>query len=171
MGVYVLRLGHRTFRDKRISPHCGLVARALGAEGMIYTGERDEKLEESIKKVVSIWGGFFSIKYSKSWKKVVENFSGKTVHLTMYGIPIQERIKRIRREKDLLVIVGGEKVPGEVYRVSDWNIAVTNQPHSEVAALAIFLHEYFQGKELEMEFPGCKKKIVPQEKGKKVENV
>jgi len=37
------------------------------------------------------------------------------------------------------VIVGGAKVPSEVFELSQYNLAVGNQPHSEVAALALFL--------------------------------
>jgi tRNA (cytidine56-2'-O)-methyltransferase len=85
----------------------------------------------------------------------------------MYGIPIQNKIKQLRRS-NVLVIIGSEKVPGEVYGLADFNIAVSNQPHSEVAALAIFLHEYFRGKELNKKFSAAKLKIIPQERGKKV---
>ncbi|MCL2143761.1 MAG: tRNA (cytidine(56)-2'-O)-methyltransferase, partial [Methanomassiliicoccaceae archaeon] len=45
----------------------------------------------------------------------------------------------------MLVIVGAEKVPPEVYERSDHNISVGNQPHSEIAALSIFLYEVTQG--------------------------
>ena len=136
MVVYVFRLSHRIGRDKRISTHCGLVSRTFGANGIFYSGEKDESLEKSI---------------------------------TMYGLPVQKTIPKIRKvRKDLLVIVGGEKVPGEVYQLADFNISVTSQPHSEVAALAIFLHEYFQGMELTKKFNDAKRKVIPQERGKKV---
>jgi tRNA (cytidine56-2'-O)-methyltransferase len=59
-------------------------------------------------------------------------------------------------------------VPGEVYQLSDWNISVTNQPHSEVAALSILLDRFFEGRELKKEFKNARIKIVPQEKGKKI---
>jgi tRNA (cytidine56-2'-O)-methyltransferase len=49
----------------------------------------------------------------------------------------------------------------------DYNIAVGNQPHSEVAALAILLDRIFDGKQFSRDFRG-RKKIVPQERGKKV---
>ncbi|MCK7488956.1 MAG: hypothetical protein MZU79_00960 [Anaerotruncus sp.] len=38
-----------------------------------------------------------------------------------------------------MIVVGAEKVPPEIYQLADWNVAVGNQPHSEVAALAITL--------------------------------
>lgn len=172
--IVILRLGHRKERDKRISTHVGLVSRAFGASGIIYSGEKDEKMMESVKKVAEEFGGFFSVKYHKSWKNVIENakmHDFKIVHLTAYGIPIQKKIRQIRKDKKILVVVGSEKVPSEVYRMSDYNISITNQPHSEISALAIFLHEYFRGKELNIKFRNAKKVIVPQEKGKKLEKL
>ncbi|HDI02837.1 MAG TPA: tRNA (cytidine(56)-2'-O)-methyltransferase [Candidatus Aenigmarchaeota archaeon] len=166
--ITVLRLGHRVGRDARISTHCGLVARAFGAGEIIFSGEEDEKLMNSVREVTKEWGGPFSVKYEKNWKSVIQNFKGIKVHLTMYGIPIEKRIDEIRKKRNVLVIIGGSKVPGEVYALADYNIAITNQPHSEVAALAIFLHEYFQGRELRKRFKNPKIRVIPQEKGKKV---
>ena len=165
--VWVLRLGHRIRRDKRISTHCALVARALGAKGIYYTGEKDSSFEDSVRKVVKNWGGRFQIRYEKSWRKLLKAWKGKTIHLTVYGLPLEKTIGRVRKENRLLVIFGGEKVPIDVYHQSDWNISVTGQPHSEVAALALFLDRYFQGRELSLSFKG-KLKVVPQERGKKV---
>ncbi len=165
--IVVLRLGHRKERDKRITTHVGLVARAFGADGIIITGEYDENVLKSIKDVVERWGGPFFVEYRQDWKNVIKEWKGSVVHLTMYGIPIDQVIERIRQEKDVLVVVGAEKVPREVYELADFNVAIGNQPHSEVAALAIFLDRYFKGEELRKEFHG-KLKIVPQERGKKV---
>jgi tRNA (cytidine56-2'-O)-methyltransferase len=168
MPITVLRLGHRPGRDKRISTHVGLVARALGADNIFYSGLKDSSLEKSLQSVVKQWGGPFGVAHVKGWKGLIRDWKGKVVHLTMYGIPIQKRIGNIRKEKDLLVVVGGEKVPWEVYQMTDWNLAVTNQPHSEVGALAVFLHEYFQGKELDRKFRGAEKRVVPRARGKRV---
>ncbi len=165
--ITILRLGHRPFRDQRITTHCGLVARTFGAERFLYSGQKDDKLENSIKKVTENFGGNFSIEFTKSWKKTMQDFKGKKVHLTMYGLPVQEKISETRKGEDILVIIGGEKVPFEVYKLVDYNISIGNQPHSEVAALAIFLDRYFKGEELNKEFNG-KLQVIPQEKGKKV---
>lgn len=168
MKIWVLRLNHRLHRDERISSHVGLVARAFGCNGIIFSGNQDEKLMNSIKKVVRNWGGQFEVNYEKNWRKVVKNWDGKVAHLTMYGLPIQEKIKVIKGCKnDLLVIVGSAKVSGEAYQLADWNIAITNQPHSEVAALGVFLHELFEGKELKGKFKNAKIGVLPQKKGKK----
>ncbi len=169
--IIVFRLGHRPFRDQRISTHCGLVSRALGANGIVYSEQQDDSLEKSINSVTERFGGKFFIKYQDNWKKVIQEYKKKKfliVHLTMYGLEIQKQIGKIRKRKNILLIVGGEKVPWEVYQLADHNIAVTNQPHSETAALAVFLDKYFSGKELEKKFKG-KIKVIPQERGKKVE--
>lgn len=171
MKVKVLRLGHRKKRDLRLTTHVCLTARALGADEVILSGEEDESIFNSVKDVAGRWGGKFKVSYEKKWRKILVSYKNKgykIVHLTMYGMPLQKKISSIRRCNKLLVVVGSEKVPGEVYSVADYNIAVTNQPHSEVAALAIFLHELYKGKELNKQFRNAKIKIMPREKGKRV---
>lgn len=169
MKIFVLRLGHRISRDKRISTHCGLVSRAFGANGIIYSGERDQSLLDSVKNVVKQWGGKFEVKYEKDWKSFVRKWKGKVVHLTIYGMPVQEKIEEIEKSKeDLLIVIGGEKVPPELYKLADWNISITNQPHSEIAALAIFLDKLFKGGELYKRFTNGKIRVEPDESGKKV---
>ncbi len=168
MAVSVLRLGHRIFRDQRISTHVFLAARALGAYEGFYTGEKDKNLEKSVKKISEQWGGNFKIKHISSYKKFLKEWKGRTIHLTVYGLPLKKTITGIRKAKKLLVVVGGEKVPPEVYQLADWNVSVTSQPHSEVAALALFLDRYFHGKEFSRKFPKPKMKIIPQERGKLV---
>ncbi|WP_192806472.1 RNA methyltransferase [Saccharolobus islandicus] len=37
--IYVLRLGHRPARDKRVTTHVILVARAFGAKGVYIEGK------------------------------------------------------------------------------------------------------------------------------------
>ena len=166
--IAVLRLGHRATRDKRITTHICLVARAFGADGIIIAGDRDEKIERSVKDVVERWGGPFFVEYTNSWKNTIKKWNGIKVHLTMYGIPVDDAIEKIPKNRDMLIIVGAEKVPREVYELADFNIAIGNQPHSEVAALAIFLDRYFGGSEFSKEFKDAKIKIIPQERGKKV---
>ena len=150
MVVEVLRLGHRGDRDKRISTHVALTARALGADRIIFTTE-DDHVENSVKKVVESWGGNFEFVVEKHWRKYIKEFKkrGIVVHLTMYGANINEimpEIRELSKDKDILVIVGAEKVPKEVYELADYNVSVGNQPHPEVAALAIFLDRLFEGK-------------------------
>ena len=169
--ITVLRLGHRKKRDVRLTTHVGLIARAFGASEIIISGEKDDTPINTLHTVTKKWGGPFKVKYESNWRRAIKNFSGLRVNLTMYGLPIQNKIAGVRRaakRKNLLIVVGGEKVPGEVYKLVDFNISVTQQPHSEAAALAIFLHEFFKGRELSKKFKAAKLRIVPQEKGKKV---
>lgn len=166
--ITVLRLGHRLNRDYRLSSHVGLVARAFGAAEIVVSGEKDPAILKSLRDVVKKWGGPFAVKYEKNFRKVIKNFRGKKILLSMYGLPIQKTIKNIRGKKNLLIVVGAEKVPAELYQLVDLNVAVTSQPHSEAAALAIFLHELLKGKELGKKFKRAKARVIPQEKGKKV---
>jgi len=161
-----LRLGHRPERDKRISTHVALTARAFGARG-IFFDTYDESLFRSVEDVVRRWGGDFFIK-KVNWRKFLKEFDGLRVHLTMYGIPLVERIDEIRRAEKVLVVVGAEKVPREVYEICDLNISIGTQPHSEVAALAVFLDRVLKGLVFRLEFEDSSIKIVPSERGKKV---
>ncbi|UCG95493.1 MAG: tRNA (cytidine(56)-2'-O)-methyltransferase [archaeon] len=164
--IEVLRLGHRLGRDARISTHCGLVARAFGAGGIVYSGDRDRKMMDSVRSVTREWGGPFSVRHG-SFRSTIKNFRGTKVHLTMYGLPMEKKIREIRKKRNLLVIVGGEKVPGELYEKADYNISVTSQPHSEIAALGVFLHEYLRGRP-KKRFKHARLKIIPKERGKYV---
>jgi len=174
--VVVLRWGHRPERDKRLTTHVALTARALGAAGIILSDVEDEKVKESVEKVVKTWGGPFFFEMRKPWQKAVKEWKqngGIVVHLTAYGENIQtsDVLKRIRATgKDVMVIVGSQKVPGEFFseKVSDFNVAIGNQPHSECSSLAVFLDRFFEGKELEREFENAKLKIIPQVRGKKL---
>lgn len=169
--IAVLRLGHRLHRDERLSTHCGLAARAFGAAEIVFSGDHDGQLLSSINSVTERWGGPFEVRYEAEWKKVIASYRKKRftiVHLTMYGVPLQTTVRHLRKKKRLLVIVGGEKVPPELYHIADYNVAVTGQPHSEVAALSVFLHECQKGTELSKKFRNAKIRIVPQERGKKV---
>jgi tRNA (cytidine56-2'-O)-methyltransferase len=171
----VLRWGHRPQRDSRLTSHVALTARALGASGFLLSEIVDKKLEKTVEKVAENWGGKFFFEMGKKWKSAVRDWKAKggiVVHLTVYGENVQTSpvLDKIRQSgRDVLVIVGSQKVPGEFFsdEVSDFNVAVGNQPHSECAALAVFLDRFFKGKELAKGFEKAKIKVVPQERGKK----
>jgi len=168
--IYVLRLGHRPERDKRISTHVALTARAFGARG-IYFDTYDRNLFRSVEDVIERWGGEFFIRHVDSWRKFIRGFDGVKVHLTMYGVPLPEKIDEIKRNGRILVIAGAEKVPAEVYEISDYNISIGNQPHSEVAALAVFLDRMLEGEVFRKEFGNAKTVIIPSERGKRLTNM
>lgn len=173
MRVHVLRIGHRLVRDDRVTTHAALVARAFGAEKIYMTGI-DQSVAETVSSVGKRWGGKFELSIVQDWKAVAREWKkegGAIAHLTMYGVNVDAAIKAIRKKRNLLVIIGSEKVPREAYELADYNISVGNQPHSEIAALAIFLDRVFHGKELAGKFAGGQLEIVPSEKGKVVREI
>ncbi len=174
--VVVLRWGHRPARDVRLTTHVVLTARALGATGLILSDIKDSKLQHTIEKVKLNWGGPFFFEMGTPWKKVVRDWrqrGGVVVHLTAYGENLEttDVLHRIKASgRDILVVVGSQKVPNEFFSeaVSDFNVAIGNQPHSECASLGVFLDRFFEGEELTKKFKNAKMKILPQKRGKKM---
>ena len=173
--VVVLRWGHRPQRDVRLTTHVALTARAFGAHGMILSDAEDKKIKETVDRITKNWGGPFFFEMGTPWKKAVRDWKvkgGTVVHLTVYGENIQTSnvLSRIRKlGKNILVLVGSQKVPGEFFSnaVSDFNVAVGNQPHSECASLAVFLDRFWEGRKLADNFEKAKIRIVPSERSKK----
>lgn len=166
LKITVLRLGHRPERDKRITTHVALTARALGCDRVVMDA-KDERVVEGVRDITKRFGGPFEIDDGVAFRPLLKGFDGTKVHLTMYGLPLPQVVPKIDASKDLLVVVGAEKVPREVYDLADFNVAVGSQPHSEVAALALFLYalrgdavfaKAFEG-ELAVE-PSAKGKVV-----------
>ena len=173
--VVVLRMGHRVFRDSRVTTHVCLTARALGASGVIIANSPDKGVESSVREVVKRFGGSFQVETGPEWRHVIRGWKdegGKVLHLTAYGLPLPKVIDQIQAVRaDLLVVVGSEKMPGEMFKLADWNVSVTSQPMSEVGALAVFLDWYHSHMEFELDFPGSEMQIVPSKEGKIVKEV
>ncbi len=171
MRIIILRLGHRIQRDQRITTHVALTARALGAEGMLLDSD-DKGIVKSLEEASAAWGGSFYVRNITSWKSEIRKWKeagGKVLHLTMYGLNLPDVIHEIDTD-NLMIIVGAEKVPPELYVLADWNVAIGNQPHSEVGALAITLDRLAaeSGRDaLKTKFEG-KLEIVPRRAGKEV---
>jgi len=169
-SIRVLRVGQRYVRDDRTLTHLCLVSRALGAE-MIYLEDAEKDVTSTLEEVNKTWGGDFKAILGASWRKTIQEAKkeGRSViHLTMYGLPIQDVVSRLRELDRMLLVIGGPKVPGKIYHEADYNVAVTSQPHSEVAALAIALHEIQGGEELKRTFQKSKLRILPTARGKRV---
>lgn len=162
----VLRIGHRPGRDPRLTTHLALAARAFGAERM-YLHPPDPDLAERLRRVVDGWGGSFEIVAAPDWRSVIRRHSGTVVHLTMYGQPLEKVLPRLRRGGPILFVVGGAKVPPELYGLAHLNVAVGHQPHSEVAALAVALVR-LRGVPGPTPLRGARRKIVPTERGKRM---
>lgn len=173
--IVVLRLGHRIPRDLRVTTHVCLTARAFGADGLILADVVDTALEKTILDVCKRFGGSFWIRMGEPWRQAVKDWKskgGEIAHLTAYGIPLPEAMEAINASpRPKLVVVGAEKVPGEVFEAANWNVAVTNQPISEVSALAMFLDRYFEGRQFSKEFENAQLRIIPSAHGKKVVNL
>ncbi|MCY4490236.1 MAG: tRNA (cytidine(56)-2'-O)-methyltransferase [Thaumarchaeota archaeon] len=169
MAIEVVRIGQRLVRDDRVTTHVALVSRAFGAERIFMT-EVNPDIKDTLSKINETWGGSFEIEFVENWKHIIreKKKSSKIIHLTMYGEPINDIQDDLMAENDILVVVGAEKVPREIYDIADWNISVGSQPHSEISALAILLDRIQSGKQFGMEFPNARRKIIPAKKGKDV---
>jgi tRNA (cytidine56-2'-O)-methyltransferase len=164
--IAVLRIGHRIDRDKRVTTHVALVARAFGAD-IIYITTKDEKIKKNLQAVCKRFGGNFQVFTGVNHKKIIKSWNGSIVHLTMYGEELQKAVDQLDSTRNLLIIVGAEKVPPYFYEIADLNVSVGNQPHSEVAALALFLDRFTKSVWQKKQFDG-NIQIVPCVRGKKV---
>lgn len=176
--IEVLRIGQRPVRDDRVTTHAALVARAFGAS-RIYMTEANPEIRQGVRAINETWGGRFEVEYVDGWRPVLHEKvrQGYTVvHLSMYGESINDVQDELRRRAAddaarMLVVVGAKKVPREVYDAADYNVSVGGQPHSEIAALAVLLDRIYQGAQLGQErFGGARRRIVPSQRGKRVES-
>jgi tRNA (cytidine56-2'-O)-methyltransferase len=153
-----------------MTTHVCLTARALGAS-RVYVDAPDPELEERLTKVAEQFGGDMELVTGADPRRVVKETDLMVVHLTMYGENVVEwnddRWDGLRSGPGTMVVVGATKVPREFFELADVNAAVGNQPHSEVAALAVFLDRLTEGQALRKDMKG-RLKVVPQERGKVV---
>jgi len=154
-----------------MTTHVGLTARALGADRVIFPDNAGQSAE-TVRDITDRFGGPFAVELRDDQKAIVRSWEGTVVHLTMYGERVQDVEggvrESVRAGDDLLVVVGGEKVPWALYERADFNVSVTNQPHSEVAGLAVFLDRLFEGAELDREWEDADRRVIPEATGKTV---
>ena len=170
MEFEVLRIGQRVVRDDRVTTHVAMVARAFGAK-KIFMNEVNPEIKDTLDKISSIWGGNFEIEFIDDYKKIIKSKkkdSVKIVHLTMYGENINDVESALSKEEKILIVIGAEKVPREIYDISDYNVAIGNQPHSEISALAVVLDRIQKGKQFSSKFENPSREIIPTKKGKNV---
>jgi tRNA (cytidine56-2'-O)-methyltransferase len=169
MVIEVVRIGQRLVRDDRVTTHVALVARAFGCS-KIFMSEVNPEIKDTLEKINNTWGGDFTVEFIDNWKSVVKikKKDSKIIHLTMYGESINDVDVQLRKEENLLIVVGAEKVPREIYDLADYNVGIGSQPHSEISALAIILDRIQKGEQFKNSFPGAKRKIIPTRKGKNV---
>ena len=170
MEIEVLRIGQRIVRDDRVTTHVALVARSFGAQ-KIMMNEVNPEIKETLQKINDTWGGEFSVEFIDSWKPVIKKKKQegyKIIHLTMYGENINQIQSKIKKEEKLVIVVGAEKVPREIYEFADYNVAIGNQPHSEISGLAILMDRIQEGSQFNKVFSGGKRTIIPSKNGKNV---
>jgi tRNA (cytidine56-2'-O)-methyltransferase len=154
-----------------MTTHVALTARALGADRAVLVGDASQA-RETVTDITDRFGGPFDVTVTDAYRPLLRDWEGAVVHLTMYGEPVEAVTPAVRerhRTDPLLLVVGAGKVDFEVYERADWNVGVTNQPHSEVAALAVFLDRLFEGAEFDREWVDADRRVIPQATGKRVE--
>ena len=170
LEIEVVRIGQRVVRDDRVTTHVALVARAFGANTIFMT-EVNPEIKDTVEKINKTWGGKFSIEFIDKWKSIVKKKKDegfRIVHLTMYGESINDMQSELQNCDKLLIVVGAEKVPREIYTLADFNVGIGSQPHSEISALAILLDRVNSGKQFEEKFQDAKRTIIPTRNGKNV---
>ncbi len=172
MKIEVLRIGQRLVRDDRVTTHVALVSRAFGASKILMYDANPE-IKDTVSKVNKMWGSDFQVEIIEEWRKILKakkSDSYKIVHLTMYGENINSVEAKLRKEDKILIVVGAEKVPREVYNMADYNIAIGSQPHSEIAALAVLLDRILEGKQFQKKHANAQREIIPTKRGKTVKD-
>lgn len=131
-----------------------------------FVGRKDSRLSRYINAVNSKWGGKFKVKFVKSYNEALKSAAKYTkVYLTRFGEPIQNKRSTLKTYKNILLIVTPHNETSKMHEMSSFNISVSSQPHCSAAAVAIFLHEFYDGRELAMHFENAKLKVVPGARG------
>ena len=139
---------------------------------MSFSSRKDPKLIRFVQLNNSKWGGGFTVEFESNYRKALDPESSyKKVYLTRYGVPLQEVIGTLRTYRNLLLIVTDKEAFSPVYTRSDFSVSISNQPHSSTSAIAVFLHEFYSGRELAMHFENARYRVVPSEQGVHVEKL
>ncbi len=157
--ISVLAIGKSTYP---VSLDLCLTSRALGASEITFAGQPDKKLVRQVNRLSAKWGGRFKVNYARNYREVLKQAAKyKKVYLTMYGEPLQDKNYILRTYKNMLLIVAqaDKSKDKNISKIADFNISVSSQPHCGTAAIAIFLHEYYEGRELAMHFENAKYKL------------
>ncbi|MDE1870660.1 MAG: tRNA (cytidine(56)-2'-O)-methyltransferase [Candidatus Micrarchaeota archaeon] len=151
-----------------------LTSRALGASEITFVGIADRKILGYVSKLNKNWGGRFRVNFAKSHRELLAPSSKYIkVYLTRYGVPLHEKKYSLKTYRNILLIVtlkDNDKAK-QVHKLADFNISVSSQPHCSSAAIAIFLHEFYNGRELAMHFENAKYKVIPKEHDVEVKEV
>lgn len=147
-----------------------MAARAFGASNVTFVSKKNPKLIRHFKTLNRKWGGNFSVEFTNNWREHVRSKKNyKVVYLTRYGIPINKIEYSLKTYKNILVIVTVTETAKKLMDISDFNVSITSQPHAAASAVALFLHHFFEGRELALHFENAEYKVVPEERKVHVE--
>jgi tRNA (cytidine56-2'-O)-methyltransferase len=159
----VLAIGRNSYQN---SIDLCVTSRALGASEITFIGKEDARLVNYIKSMDSKWGGKFKVSFAKSYNEFMKS-SDKAikVYLTRYGTSLADKSAMMSTYKRIVLIVTDKENVEYINKIADFKISITSQPHCRAASIAVFLHEYYKGREPAMHFENAKYKLVPTEKG------
>jgi len=164
--ITVLSIGEGNYR---VRLNMCLTARAFGAARIVFIGSRDSRLVGYIGKLNYKWGGAFKVDFSTNAAKAIKSFNKyKKIYLTMFGVPLKQVEYTLKTYKNILLIVTAKDWEASLSKLTDFDVSITTQPHAQVASIAIFLHEFFNGRELAVQFQNARYKIVPKPKGAQI---
>ena len=149
----------------------GLAARAFGASSIIFTTPKNSRVVRYFKGLSARWGGNFNVEFTNDWRKeldVKKNY--KVVYLTRFGVPIRSVESILRTYKNLVVVVSTTDNKSAIRR-ADFNVSISTQPHTNISAISVFLHEFYSGRELALHFENARYKVVPAARGMRVARI
>ncbi len=147
-----------------------MAARAFGAHNVTFASIRNPKMMNQFKVLNKKWGGDFNVSFVDNWQDFLKSKKNyKTIYLTRYGTPINKIKYSLKTYKNIMLIVTLTEAYKNLYKMADFNVSITAQPHSATSAIAIFLHLFYEGRELAMHFENAKYKVVPEERKVHVE--
>ncbi len=114
------------------------------------------------------WGGSFEVVGCENWKRSVRSFRGTVRPPHDVRSAARARLAAAAPGPRILLVVGGAKVPSDLYSPRIVNVAVGNQPHSEVAALAVLLARLLGLPSNDATWPGARQRDRAARAGKKV---
>ena len=171
MGVPVISVLVVGKPDYGLSVDLALAARAFGAQQIVFTMPRSTRLERYFRSIASKWGGAFEVLFTSDWAGFIrERRNYKSVYLTQFGLPYPKVAPIVKTYKNLIVVISTDGAKSIVGR-TDFNVSISTQPHVTISALAIFLHEFYSGRELAMHFENARYKVVPSARSMKMKSM
>ncbi len=162
--ISVLIVGKASYED---CIDLSLITRAFGAANITFSPTNPRiksRLKRHMAQMSRKWGGKFDVEFCNNWLELIKNKRNYIkIYLTRYGIPLRKMTYRINTYKNILLIATTSESTKAVYTNADFNISISSQPHTCGSSLAVFLHDFYHGRELAMHFENAESKVVPSE--------